>query len=338
MMRYTKNIKDMKIVMVGSGAFGTAIANQFVKNSKNTWIYGVDASEIKDINENNKNSKYFSTKLSTKLTATLDPVVFNDADIIVIGLPSHVIETVIKKTVVPNLKKKALFINLSKGYDYINQLTLVDSIKKTVPRDKMIDVMKLSGPSFALDVVMNRITYLDLASKNKELSAKLARDLTTDSLKINPTDKVEVMELSSMLKNPLAIFMGIIDGLGYKENTRAAMFTVCVLEMQRIVSEFGFEANKVISPSGIGDFFLTGTSKKSRNYSTGFKLGKADKVTKKLLTTFATTEGLKVLENIMTVLKKRNIESELFETLYSITHNKKKPSVKLEQLLQNLNK
>ena len=329
-------MENKKIVIVGSGAFGTAMGNQFVKNVDNVVIYGVDPEEIKDINENHKNSKYYHKKLDPKLTATLDPTVFADADIIVIGLPSHIIAGVVKDTIIPNLKQKATFINLSKGYDYINQMTLVESIEKELPAHLNDGVMKLSGPSFAIDVVRNKLTYFDLASHDLEKAECIAKSLTTDTIKIHATDKLFETELNSMLKNPLAILMGIIDGLGYKENTRAAMFTACIVEMQHIVKALGGDESKVVSPSGIGDFFLTGTSKKSRNYSTGYKLGKLNKVNKKILNTFATTEGLKVLENIMTILNKEDIKSPLLELLFNITSKRQEPKKTIEKFFENL--
>ena len=329
-------METKKIVIVGSGAFGTAIANQFIKNVSNVVIFGVDKDEIKDINENHKNSKYYHKKLDTNLKATLDPKVFEDADIIVIGLPSHVISPVVKDTIIPNLKQKAVFINLSKGYDYINQMTLVESIEKELPEELNGGVMKLSGPSFAIDVVRNKLTYFDLASHNLREAEEIAKSLTTDTIKIHATDKLFETELNSMLKNPLAILMGIIDGLGYKENTRAAMFTACIVEMQHIVEALGGDKSKVVSPSGIGDFFLTGTSKKSRNYSTGYKLGKLNKVNKKILNTFATTEGLKVLENIMTILNKEDIKSPLLELLFDITSKRQEPKKTIEKFFEDL--
>jgi glycerol-3-phosphate dehydrogenase (NAD(P)+) len=241
-----------------------------------------------------------------------------------------------KNVIVPNLKKKVIVINLSKGYDYINQMTLVQAIEKELPEEFNGGVMKLSGASFAIDVIQNKLTYFDLAFKDLKLAEEIATLLTTDSIKIHATDKLLETELNSMLKNPLAILMGIIDGLGYKENTRAAMFTACVREMQNIVEALGGNPKHVMSASGIGDFFLTGTSKKSRNYSTGYKLGKLNKVNKKILNTFATTEGLKVLENIMVILNKNNIDAPLMNLLYSITAERKEPKKSIEKFFKNL--
>jgi glycerol-3-phosphate dehydrogenase (NAD(P)+) len=114
------------------------------------------------------------------------------------------------------------------------------------------------------------------------------------------------------------------------------MFTACIMEMRHIVTEMGGEAKYVVTPSGIGDFFLTGTSKKSRNYSTGYKLGKLNKVNKKILNTFATTEGLKVLENIMIILTKENIEAPLMHLLYTITAKRKEPKKAIEDYFAKL--
>ena len=127
--------QELKIVVVGSGAFGTALANQFIKNHKETILYGIDQVELKDINENHKNSKYFSKRLNPLLTATDNPDVFTGADVIVIVLPSQVISGVVRDVIVPKLNKKTIFISASKGYDHINQITLVDSISNQIPEE-----------------------------------------------------------------------------------------------------------------------------------------------------------------------------------------------------------
>jgi glycerol-3-phosphate dehydrogenase (NAD(P)+) len=98
----------------------------------------------------------------------------------------------------------------------------------------------------------------------------------------------------------------------------------------------GGDPTKTISPSGIGDFFLTGTSRKSRNYSTGYKLGKMNKVNKKILNSFATTEGLKVLDNIMIILNEKNIKAPLMYMLYNITAKNQEPKKAIEKFFKEL--
>ncbi len=326
----TKNkINDKKIVIVGTGAFGTAIAQNLVLINREVILYGVDQKEIADINRNHKNSKYFSKHLSTKIKATDDPAVaFNDSEIIIIGLPSHVMEPVLREVIIPNMNKKAYFINLSKGFDYLNDRLLHRLIKDIVPKELFIDVLKLSGPSFAVDLINKQPTEFVLACKNIETANLLLDVFRSKNVKVLSHNDIVGTELVSIVKNPYAVLLGIVAGLGYTENAQALIFTQVLREITKLMEILNNGKTEIIyTPAGIGDLYLTGSSKKSRNYSTGFKIGSADKVTKKILSTFTTVEGLRSIEVIRKATLEYGYDPELFALLYEIVINKQKPSL-----------
>jgi glycerol-3-phosphate dehydrogenase (NAD(P)+) len=331
------DVKKMKITVLGTGAFGTAIANEVVKNVKFTQIYGIDQKEIDDINENHKNSKYFSSaKLQSNLIATNNPSDFIDTDVFIIGLPSQVIPSVIEETVVPNMTKPAYFINLSKGIDYINLETIAKTIKKIVPKELNLGNLKLAGGSFADDIVAGQPTLFTLAANNLEIAVKLKEVFITNVIRVEPSSKLEETEMLSAIKNPLAIFLGIIKGLGYQDNAISAAFYQSVKTMKQIMSAMDLDPSTVISPAGIEDLYLTGSSMKSRNYSVGYAIGKHNKVNKKVLTKFQTIEGLRVLEKLLTLLKQNNIRSDILLVVYNITYKNEVPSKTVERYFEKL--
>ncbi len=327
-METKKEINNKKITIVGTGAFGTAIAQNLVLINKEVILYGIDQKEIIDINKNHRNSKYFSKHLSKKIKATDDPIIaFKDSEIIIMGLPSHVMEPVLRKVIIPQMNKKAYFINLSKGFDYLNDRLLHKLIKDTVPEEFFIDVLKLSGPSFAIDLVYKQPTQFVLACQNIEVADLLANIFRSKNVKVLPHNDIVGTELVSIVKNPYAVLLGIVAGLGYKENAQALIFTQVLKEITMLMKIFNKNKTDIIyTPAGIGDLYLTGSSKKSRNYSTGFRIGSANKVTKKILSTFTTVEGLRSIEVIRKANLDQSYDPELFALLYEIVINKQQPS------------
>lgn len=326
-----------KIVVVGSGAFGTAIAESLIRDEKQNneiVLFGVNAREVNDINKNHKNSKYYSLKLSPKLYATTNPVeAFAEANIIMLAIPALVVRKAIVETIVPNLTGPSYFVNLAKGFDYLNIDVLSNIITETVPKELNLGTMKLSGASYASELIHKAPTSFILAADDIETSKKIYKILSNKTMKVIPTNDVEAVEWLSVLKNPMAIMHGIIAGLGYKVNTKALFFTLSVNEMRRVLKFLGQDEDIIFTPAGIGDLFLTGTSSKSRNYSTGYEIGKADKVTKKSLQKFTTTEGLRSIEILLRISRRNKLNLKMIEMLYAITYNREKPSEVISKFL-----
>ncbi len=336
----TEENYNKKIVVVGTGAFGTAIAESLVRDQTKTnkiILYGNNPREVNDINRKNQNSKYYSMKLSPKLYATTKPdEAFKDADIILVAVPSVAIGSVLKESIVPNLTKKAFFVNLAKGFDYIAQETLNNTFVKNIPEELSAGILKLAGASFASEVIYKNPTAFVLAADRISIAEKVAVELNNGTMKVVPSKSLEAVEWLSILKNPLALLQGIVSGLGYQVNTRALFFTQGINEMRRALKFFGLDESVIFSPAGVGDFYLTGSSTKSRNYSVGFELGKHDKVTKKALSKYATVEGIRSIEVLLRISRKNKINLTSIELLYNILYKGEKPSIAVQKYLDKL--
>lgn len=332
-----KSKDGKKIVVVGSGAFGTAIADSLVRDEKNNnkiILFGINKKEINDINKNHKNSKYYSFKLSSNLFSSTDPIEsFKDADIIMLVLPSMAVKSSLINIIVPNLTKPAYFINLSKGLDYTNGDILSNTIKEFVPSKLNLGVLKMAGGSFASEVIQKQPTAFILASDKIETSKEIYKYLNNKTIKVIPSDSLDAVEWLSIIKNPLSLLQGIVAGLNYKVNTRALFFTQATKEMRKLLVFLKADESIIFSPAGIGDLYLTGSSKKSRNYSTGLVIGKENKVTEKILQTYTTTEGLRSIEILLRLSDRNNLNLNLIELLYNITYKKEMPSEAIENYL-----
>ncbi len=331
---------DKKIVVVGSGAFGTSIAEALVRDGskKNQVIlFGINQREINDINKNRKNSKYYSLKLSPKLYATSDAkIAFTDADIILLAVPSVAINSSINDTIVPHLTKQAYFVNLAKGFDYINEETLDKTLTKAVPKKWSLGILKLAGASFASEVIEREPTSFVLAAENLVIAEEVAKSLNNKTMKVTPSQNLEAVEWLSIIKNPLALLQGIVSGLGYKVNTRALFFNRALNDMRRLLKFLELDESVIFSPAGIGDMYLTGSSRKSRNYATGFELGRHNRVTKKALSKFATVEGIRSIEVLLRISRKNKLNLKSVELLYNILYKNEKPKAAIEKYLDKI--
>ncbi len=334
---YKNNKFDNKILIVGTGAFGTALGTILLKRNNNVILYGIDKKEIEDINKNHRNSNYFSNLLPENLVATLDiEKSLEDVEIIILAIPSKVFELTLKEVILPNLKKPTYFVNVAKGIDNLNIDLLSNLIKKIIPKELNNGVLKLTGPSFAKEVVSQEPTSFVLASENIETVNKVIDHFKTDTTNIIPSDNLKGAELVSIIKNPLAILLGIVKGLGYGFNARSRIFVDALLEMEKILDYYNLDKNILLSHAGLGDLYLTGTSKKSRNFSTGFQIGKMNKVNKKILSSFITIEGLRSIETIASIARKNNLELKLFDLLYDIAYKNIEPKLAVSNYFKNV--
>src|ERR1051325_3881558 len=294
-------LKKFNFTIIGSGAFGTAVANFLVDNN-NVIIYGIDKKEIDDIKINHKNTKYFgSIKLKNKIEATNNiKEALKEADAILLAIPSHIFKIVLKEKILPNMKKSAYFINLAKGFDYKEIKFLNQIIDETIPKN-------------------------------------LNKYFETNYINIIISNEIYGVEILSVIKNPLSILLGIVQGLGYKMNSRAYIFSEALEEMKKIVNLYKLNENIIFLPAGVGDLYLTGNSKKSRNFSVGYKIGKNDKVNKKILNSFTTIEGLRSIEIIFLLAKKNGIDLKLFNLLYNITYKNTSPSKAMDEFFKGIN-
>ncbi|BDV02794.1 NAD(P)H-dependent glycerol-3-phosphate dehydrogenase [Candidatus Hepatoplasma crinochetorum] len=331
-------LKKFNFTIIGSGAFGTAVANFLVDNN-NVIIYGIDKKEIDDIKINHKNTKYFgSIKLKNKIEATNNiKEALKEADAILLAIPSHIFKIVLKEKILPNMKKAAYFINLAKGFDYKEIKFLNQIIDETIPKNLNLGTLKLSGPSFAKELLKKEPTKFVLAAKDIEIAKNLKKYFETNYINIIISNEIYGVEILSVIKNPLSILLGIVQGLGYKMNSRAYIFSEALEEMKKIVNLYKLNENIIFLPAGVGDLYLTGNSKKSRNFSVGYKIGKNDKVNKKILNSFTTIEGLRSIEIIFLLAKKNGIDLKLFNLLYNITYKNTSPSKAMDEFFKGIN-
>ncbi|MDD3152206.1 MAG: 2-dehydropantoate 2-reductase N-terminal domain-containing protein, partial [Bacteroidales bacterium] len=266
----TEEHKKTLIVVIGAGAFGTAIANTLSKNQDlAVRLLSIEKNVVESINQKQINESYFpNIKLNKQLKATTNNAVLERANVILIALPSSVLisyTTSIKKFI----PEDALLINLAKGFGENNRI-ISTYLSTMFPNE--IAVMK--GPSFAIEVLNNMPTGYTFASKDVKVFEYFKSLTTGTNIKLDYSDDILGVELVSILKNIYAIIMGVVDAHFDSANVRFLVSTKMFKEYRKALLTFGGNEETIFKYCGYGDFNLTSLNDLSRNRTMGLFIGK----------------------------------------------------------------
>ncbi len=282
-----QNKSDTKIAVIGTGSWGTAIANLIAQKQKVT-IFGRNNSTIDEINQARSNQKYLpNIRLSSNITATTNYALIGGFDLIFIAVPvASFCETLesLSQNLLPEIKQNSIVI-CSKGitnYESGNPMFLSEIVQAKLPK---ANLAILSGPNFALEVALGKFTITTIASDNDEFANKVAIILNQQNFCCEISNQMLSCELFATIKNILAIACGIVDGMNLGENFKAAVVACGIKELAKISAIFFSRKNDVKLPfepsnlhnnnifsifsAGFGDIFLTCSSTTSRNYLLG---------------------------------------------------------------------
>ncbi|OUP61545.1 glycerol-3-phosphate dehydrogenase [Faecalitalea cylindroides] len=323
----------MKTVVIGSGSWGTALAQVLADNKEKVIIYGIEKSEIDDINLNHENSKYFEgVELNPNLKATDDITVVKDADIVLLAVPTFAIEGICLQ-IDPYLKNNIIVVNVSKGFHPETSERMSEVIRRCISKEHLSSVVSLIGPSHAEEVVIRLLTTIDAVSLKEEDAQVIQRTFSNNYLRIYTGDDEIGSELGVAIKNVMAIASGILSGLGYQDNTRAALITRGLQEMIRYGVFFGGKQQTFMGLTGIGDLIVTCTSIHSRNFEAGYQIGKENDVTNFLKYNKKTVEGVRTAKIVHKVAKENNIDMPICEEVYQILFEGKEPKTCANDLM-----
>ncbi len=335
-------IKYKVALIIGPGAFGTAIASVLAKNFERV-ILKVRSQDVYDSIKNfNENSVYLPGKLSPNIlpAKTWEEVITlansSKIELVISGIPTSAIKSYYEenfKEVEDYLEEDVPFVSLSKGIDS-ETLELPDDLLHHNFSKYQDQLCFLSGPSFAQEILSEQITLVSLAGRSRKILSRAAEMFNSHYFRIVPTYDVKGVLLGGALKNVLAIAGGIIEGLGFNHNTRAAMITRGIAEMLRYGKVFNARPETFYGLSGMGDLILTTTSELSRNKSFGLALAKG-RAPKEIIESQRTTvEGYKTTKAVYLLAEKYQIRSHIFVGLYNVLYKGSDPAAEIKRIMQ----
>ncbi len=321
------------LLILGTGAYATALATTLGDKFNKITMYGINLDEINDINQNHLNSYYYPNILLDKnivATNQTNQELFDSIDYVIIALPTEVIEKVILEKVIPCLTKPLVWINSSKGFNYKYSLQ-IDYLEQIIPKEFALGIYKIIGATFGIEMMEKLPSKLTMVSKSYPKDENLLSLLTTNFLKMEWSDNFEMVNYFSVFKNIYAILQGFLDGMGYKKNTQIYLMMDALKELSLIMHLDGLDYHDLFMSANLGDFILTGTSIKSRNYTFGKVLASGIDIQAFLKT--KTIEGVNSLKTLKTMDQNLVKNHNLLRFLDAIIFNQKDPQTEIKTIL-----
>lgn len=332
-----------KAIIFGAGAFGTSMACVLAENFEEV-ILKVRSRDIYESIKLGENSIYLpGQKIPSNIVPALtweeldSRVRVDEVELLVNGLPTSAISGFYKENfqrIQGYLSQKIPLVSISKGIDP-NTLEMSDDLFYDDFSLEQDQICFLSGPSFAREIVEKQVTLVSLAGRVPDVLLDVCKKINTDYFKCIPTYDIKGLLLGGALKNILAIAGGILEGLGYNHNTRAAMVTRGINEMLRFGKVFNARPETFYSFSGMGDLILTTTSNLSRNKTFGMQVATSEKTPEEIINSQrSVVEGHKTAMAAYNLAQKYKIRAPLFEGIYKILYKNVDPKEVLKQLMK----
>ncbi len=260
-----------KVVILGSGGFGLSLAVSAEHcGNHDVTVWSKFQSEIDSIRMHGEHTqKLPGVSISESIAMTSDISCVKGCDILVFGIPSSFVRDV-AKSAAPYIDRHTVIVNTGKGLEEGSLKTLSEVISEEIKTDKLV---VLSGPSHAEEVARCIPTTIVAASKNIEAARYVQQEFGNNYLRIYLNGDVKGCEIGGALKNIIALCVGICDGLGYGDNTKAALMTRGIHEIARLGKACGADVSTFSGLTGIGDLIVTCTSMHSRNRRAGILIG-----------------------------------------------------------------
>lgn len=325
----------MKVAVLGTGSWATALSLVLTDNGHEVLMYGVDKGEMEDINFHHKNRKFFGELILPDCihsTASLKEAI-EGAEYILITVPTQFVRSVLEE-VKPLLTHKVTLINASKGFDLKTGQRMSQTIREVIDLSLRNEVVSLIGPSHAEEVIHRQLTTVSAVSLDSKCAKDVQHLFSNRYFRVYSQSDEIGAEYGVALKNVIAIASGAIAGLGFGDNTRAALITRGLAEITRFGVCKGGQAETYLGLTGIGDLIVTCSSTHSRNFMAGFQIGQDNSAKHFMETNQKTVEGIRTCKVIYEDLKNYpDIEMPITEAIYQVVYENKRPSDVIQNLM-----
>jgi glycerol-3-phosphate dehydrogenase (NAD(P)+) len=327
------NVKEvivMNIAIIGSGSWGTALANLLSLKGNTVKVWGRNKDYMEEINRTKVNRKYLpKLKLSDSLEFSNDiEKVLENTEVIVLAVASQAVRKVLIKF--EKYISNQILVDVAKGIDTENLKTISQTVEEILPNSRYV---VLSGPSHAEEVSLGMPTTIVSASKNRK-DAEFIQDLfSTESLRVYTNPDVMGVEIAGALKNIIAIGAGISDGLGYGDNAKAALITRGILEITKLGIVLGAKEDTFKGLAGIGDLIVTCTSMHSRNRKCGMLLGEGKSLEEAIEEVGMVVEGATTVKAAYQLSQKYDVYMPITKELFQILYENSDPRDSVKKLM-----
>lgn len=320
----------MKIAVMGSGGWGTALAMVLLENGHDVTLWSYTQEESAVLREKRENPMLKGVPLPEKLHLTWDAGCVRDCGIVVLATPSFAVRTT-ARSIAPLLDPGAVLVSVSKGIEKDTSLTLTAAIAEEVGEGHPI--VALSGPSHAEEVGRQVPTVVVSASRDRAAAEQVQDLFMNERFRVYASDDVVGVELGAALKNVIALCAGICDGMGFGDNTKAALMTRGLTEIARLGVAMGGRKETFAGLSGVGDLIVTCTSMHSRNRRCGILIGQGTPTRQAVQEIGAVVEGYYAAATAKALAEKAQVEMPITEAAYQVLYQGKDPHAVIHELM-----
>ena len=305
-----------EVGIIGAGSWGTALAVLLHKNGNHITVWSIMEDEIRMLQtEHEQKDKLPGVKLPEDMvfTTNLEQAV-REKDVLVLAVPSPFIRETAKR-ILPFVQEGQILVNVSKGIEESTLMTLSQIIEEEIP---VVDVAVLSGPSQAEEVGRGIPTTIVVGARKKETAEYLQTLFMNEVFRVYTSSDVLGIELGAALKNVVALAAGIADGLGYGDNTKAALITRGIAEIARLGVSMGGRIETFYGLTGIGDLIVTCASMHSRNRRAGILIGKGASMEEAMQEVKMVVEGVYSAKAGYALSKKYDVNMPIIEQVNKV--------------------
>lgn len=321
----------MKVAVLGSGGWGTALAMLLVENGHDVTLWSYQAEESRHLAETGENPLLPGVKLPQGLTYTSDLACVTGCAVVVMATPSFGVRSTagqVKDLLAPD----AILVSVSKGIEKGTSLRMTQIIRE-VTEDKW-PVVALSGPSHAEEVARQVPTAVVSACPD-QAAAEVIQDLfLNDHFRVYSSSDVIGVELGAALKNVMALCTGCCTGMGLGDNTKAMLMTRGLAEMARLGTALGARKDTFAGLAGMGDLIVTCTSMNSRNYRAGILIGQGTPVQEAIQKIGAVVEGYYAVDSARELAAQVGVEMPITLAAYDVLYRDRDPREVLLSLMR----
>ncbi len=320
-----------RVGILGAGSWGTALALMLYKNGHHVTVWSIDKREVEMLqNEREHKSKLPGVKLPENMVFTNNlEEGMEEKDFLVLAVPSIFTRST-ARSMKPYIKQGQIVVNVAKGIEEDTLMTLSEQIEEELPE---ADVAVLSGPSHAEEVGRGLPTTCVVGAKTKETAEFLQVAFMNDFFRVYISPDILGIEIGGALKNVIALAAGIADGLGYGDNTKAALITRGIAEITRLGVKMGGKAESFSGLTGIGDLIVTCASMHSRNRRAGILIGQGKTMQEAMDEVQMVVEGVYSAKAGLALAKKYNESMPIIEQINQVLFEDKSPADAVYELM-----
>lgn len=308
------------IAVIGSGSWGVALGMLLNKNGHNVKMWSYNKEEARIINEERKCKFLPEITIPDEITCYTDfESAMRDTEIVLIVTPSNAIRVTLNN-LKPYANKNQVFVLCSKGMEADTQMVYTEVIKEVLPE---VHIAALSGPSHAEEVSTYTPTAVVISSEEPDVMYELQEVFMNECFRVYTNNDMLGVEMGGSLKNIIALACGIAIGLGYGDNTIAALITRGLLEISRLGVSRGAKSQTFYGLTGLGDLFVTCSSSHSRNRQCGILIGKGYSIEDAKKEVGMVVEGINAADGAYILARKHDVVTPIIDEMYDIIHNGK---------------